>query len=136
MSWRCRRMRKRRNWTISRSVPGQTGSARRHEAGRSKRIRIEWRAFRAAKLTRAERKDVLYLAAPASVSTASFLPEQNLVARVALKDGRVLDLQTTVQPARPRVSLVSKSIQLGPNPSAIRLANQELLPQDGKISFL
>ncbi len=91
--------------------------------------------FAPAKLTRAERKDVLYLAAPASVSTASFLPEQNLVARVALKDGRVLDLQTTVQPARPRVSLVSKSIQLGPNPSAIRLANQELLPQDGKISF-
>jgi hypothetical protein len=91
--------------------------------------------FAPAKLTRAERKDVLYLAAPASVSTASFLAEQNLVARVALKDGRVLDLQTTVQPARPRVSLVSKSIQLGPNPSAIRLANQELLPQDGKISF-
>jgi hypothetical protein len=57
------------------------------------------------------------------------------MARVALKDGRVLDLQTTVQPARPRVLLVSKSIQLAPNPSAIRLANQELLPQDGKISF-
>jgi hypothetical protein len=91
--------------------------------------------FAPARLTRAERKDLLYLAAPATVSTASFLPEQNLVARVALKDGRVLDLQTTVQPARPRVSLVSKSIQLGPNPSAIRLANQELLPQDGKISF-
>ncbi len=91
--------------------------------------------FVPAKLTRAERKDVLYLAAPATVSTASFQPEQNLVARVALKDGRVLDLQTTVQPARPRVSLLSKSIQLGPNPSAIRLANQELLPQDGRISF-
>ncbi len=91
--------------------------------------------FAPAKLTRAESKDVLYLAAPATVSTASFQPQQNLVARVALKDGRVLDLQTTVQPARPRVSLVSKSIQLGPNPSAIRLANQELLPQDGKISF-
>src|SRR6266403_938159 len=91
--------------------------------------------FAPAKLTRSERKDVLYLAAPPTVSTASFQPEQNLVARVALKDGRVLDLQTTVQPARPRVSLLSKSIQLGPNPSAIRLANQELLPQDGRISF-
>jgi hypothetical protein len=91
--------------------------------------------FAPAKLTRAERKDRLYLAAPATMSTATFQPEQNLVARVALKDGRVLDLQTTVQPARPRVSLLSKSIQLGPNPSAIRLANQELLPQDGKISF-
>lgn len=91
--------------------------------------------FAPAKLTRAERKDVLYLAAPATTSTQSLQAEQNLVARVALKDGRVLDLQTTVQPARPRVSLVNKSIQLGPNPSAIRLANQELLPQDGRISF-
>jgi hypothetical protein len=91
--------------------------------------------FMPAKLSRANRKDVLYLAVPEAASTASFQPQQNLVARVALKDGRVLDLQTTVQPARPRVSLVSKSIQAGPNPSAIRLANQELLPQDGRISF-
>src|SRR4029077_15188979 len=91
--------------------------------------------FAPAKLSRADRKDVLYLAAPDTASTASFQPQQSLVARVALKDGRVLDLQTTVQPARPRVSLLSKSIQAGPNRSAIRLANQELLPQDGKISF-
>jgi hypothetical protein len=90
--------------------------------------------FAPAKLTRADKKDELYLAAPAAATTA-FQPEQNLVAKVALKDGRVLDLQTTVQPPRPRVSLVSKSIQAGSNPSAIRLANQDLLPQDGKISF-
>src|SRR5260370_1100801 len=91
--------------------------------------------FAPAKLTRAEKKDLLYLAAPATVSTASFQPQQNLVARAALKDGRVLDLQTTVQPARPRASLLSTSIQLGPNPSAIRLANQELLPQGRRLSF-
>jgi len=91
--------------------------------------------FAPAKLSRAERKDVLYLAAPDSASTSSFQPQQNLVAKVALKDGRILNLQTTVQPARPRIALVSKSIQLGGTPSAIRLANQDLLPQDGKISF-
>jgi hypothetical protein len=91
--------------------------------------------FVPAKLTRVDRKDVLYLAAPAAASTASFHTEQNLVARVALKDGRVLDLQTRVQPPRPRVSLVSKSVQPGPNPSAIQLANQDMLAQDGKISF-
>jgi hypothetical protein len=33
------------------------------------------------------------------------------------------------------VTLVSKSIQAGPGPSAIRLGDQDLLPQDGKISF-
>ncbi|HEY6129280.1 MAG TPA: hypothetical protein VIW23_13975 [Candidatus Acidoferrum sp.] len=91
--------------------------------------------FAPAKLTRAERKDVLYLAAPAAMSTASFQAHQNLLARVALKDGRVLDLQTTVQPARPRVSLMNKSIQLGPTPSAIRLGNNDLLPQGGRITF-
>jgi hypothetical protein len=91
--------------------------------------------FVPAKLTRVDRKDVLYLAAPAAALTASFHTEQNLVARVALKDGRVLDLQTRVQPPRPRVSLVSKSVQPGPNPSAIQLASQDMLAQDGKISF-
>ena len=40
-----------------------------------------------------------------------------------------------MQPPRPRVALVSKSIQSAPNPSAIRLGNQDLLPQDGRISF-
>jgi hypothetical protein len=91
--------------------------------------------FAPAKLSRADRKDVLYLAAPEAVSTNSFQPDQNLVARVVLKDGRVLNLQTKVQPARPRVSLVSKSIQAGPTPSAIRLGDQDLLAQDGRISF-
>ena len=88
--------------------------------------------FAPAKLARADRKDVLYLAAP---ETASFRAEQNLVARVGLKDGRVLDLQTKVRPARPRVSLVSKSVLASSSASAIRLANQDMLPQDGRISF-
>jgi hypothetical protein len=54
---------------------------------------------------------------------------------VALKDGRVLDLQTKVQPPRPRVSLVSKAIQAGASASGIKLGDQDLLPQDGKITF-
>jgi hypothetical protein len=91
--------------------------------------------FAPAKLTRADRKDFLYLATQENAAMASFQPDQSMVARVALKDGRVLDLQTKVQPPRPRVSLVSKSIQAGTVASGIRLADQELLPQDGKISF-
>jgi hypothetical protein len=91
--------------------------------------------FSPAKLTRADRKDVLYLAALDAAATAKFRTDESLVAKVALKDGRVLDLQTKVQPPRPRVTLVSKSIQAGPGPSAIRLGDQDLLPQDGKISF-
>jgi len=91
--------------------------------------------FSPAKLTRVERKDVLYLAAPDAGATEKFQTNENLVARVALKDGRVLDLQTKVQPPRPRVSLVSKSIQAGASASGIRLGDQDLLPQDGKITF-
>ena len=91
--------------------------------------------FSPAKLTRVERKDVLYLAAPEAGATEKFQTNENLVARVALKDGRVLDLQTKVQPPRPRVSLVSKSIQAGATASGIKLGDQDLLPQDGKITF-
>ena len=91
--------------------------------------------FAPAKLMRAERKDLLYLAAPDATATARFETNQPLTARVALKDGRVLDLQTKVQPPRPRVTLVSKSIQTGASASGIRLGDQDLLPQDGKISF-
>jgi hypothetical protein len=91
--------------------------------------------FSPAKLAREERKDVLYLAAPDAASTAKLQTDENLIAKVALKDGRVLDLQTKVQPPRPRVTLVSKSVQAGVNPSAIRLGDQDILPQDGKITF-
>lgn len=91
--------------------------------------------FAPARLTRVDRKDVLYLAAADSAATAKFQTDERLLARVALKDGRVLDLQTKVQPPRPKVTLVSKSIQGGPNPSAIRLGDQDLLPQDGKVTF-
>jgi len=91
--------------------------------------------FSPAKLMRVERKDLLYLSAPHPAATGNFQTNENLVARVALKDGRVLDLQTKVQPPRPRVSLLSKSIQAGASGSGIRLGDQDLLPQDGKIKF-
>ena len=91
--------------------------------------------FSPAKLAREDRKDVLYLAAPDAASTAKLQTDERLIAKVALKDGRVLDLQTKVQPPRPKLTLVSKSIQAGANPSAIRLGDQDILPQDGKITF-
>jgi len=62
---------------------------------------------------------------------------QKFLAHVSLKDGRMLELQTTVAAARPKVSLISKSVQMpqGANRSAIRLANQDDLPQNGQLSF-
>jgi len=91
--------------------------------------------FTPAGLTRANSKDELLLEAPTAAATASLEPGQKLEVHVTLKDARVLDLETTIDPPRPRVSLLSKSIQAGPVPSPIRLGNQEDLPQDGQMSF-
>jgi hypothetical protein len=91
--------------------------------------------FVPAKLARANEKDELYLAA-SGASPAALRPEEQLLAHVALKDGRVLDLPTRVEPPRPKVTLMSKSIQLGATPTGINLGSHEELPLDGQISFL
>ena len=62
-------------------------------------------------------------------------PNEKLVARVLLKDGRTLELPTTAEAPRPQVSLLSKSVQLGPAPSAIRLGNDDILPQNARLTF-
>jgi len=71
-------------------------------------------------------------------STDSAAPQpkadEKLTAHVNLKDGRTLDLQTTAEAPRPKVALVSKSVQLG-SPSAIRLGTEDVLPQDARLTF-
>jgi hypothetical protein len=91
--------------------------------------------FAPAKLTRANQEDMLKLIAPSAGATTALQPEEPLTAQVALKDGRVLQLQTTVEPPRPKVTLVSKSAQPGTASSAIHFGNQDELPQDGRLSF-
>jgi hypothetical protein len=90
--------------------------------------------FVPAKLTRSNEKDELHLASQAD--TDGLKPDQTVVAKVALKDGRVLDLPTRVEPARPKLTLVSKNIQPGDTPTAITLGSQNELSLDGQISFL
>lgn len=90
--------------------------------------------FVPAKLTRSNEKDELHLASQAD--TNGLKPDQTVVAKVALKDGRVLDLPTKVEPARPKLTLVSKNIQPGDTPTAITLGSPNELPLDGQISFL
>lgn len=91
--------------------------------------------FTPANLTRANRKDLLYLSANHSEQVSTLQPYQTLLAQVSLKDGRVLDLQTEVQQPRPKLVLLRKTIQAGPAPAPVRLGNQDLLPQDGRLSF-
>ena len=91
--------------------------------------------FVPAKLTRANEKDELHLST-AQADSATLRPDQLVVAHVALKDGRTFELPTKVEAARPKVTLISKSIQRGDTPSTIILGSQEELPFEGQISFL
>ena len=87
------------------------------------------------KLSRADKKDELQLAVASSPLAAAFQTDEKLVAHVDLKDGRVLDLQTTIEKPRPRVTLLSKSVQPGSTRSSVHLKGQDELPQDGRLSF-
>jgi len=91
--------------------------------------------FVPAKLSRADQKDELHLATLNDAPAGALQPEAKVVAHVALKDGRVLDLQTTVEAPRPKVALLSKSVQRGPGSSAIRFGNEDELSQGGRLSF-
>jgi hypothetical protein len=91
--------------------------------------------FVPAKFSRAEQKDELHLVTLNNAPTGTLQSEEKLVAHVALTDGRVLDLQTTVEPPRPKAALLSKSVQRGPADSAIRFGNDDELSQDGRLSF-
>jgi hypothetical protein len=91
--------------------------------------------FVPAKLTSSNQEDMLDVDAPATASVAALQADGKEQARVGLKDGRVLDLQTTVKPPRPKVTLVSKTVQPGAVPSAIHLGDADELPLDAKLSF-
>lgn len=99
------------------------------------RFELKGIAFAPEKLTRTNEKDELHLSA-AQTNAGGLRPDEQLVAHVALKDGRVLDLPTTVEPPRPKVTLMSKNIQGGSNSSPISLGSQDELPLQGEISFL
>jgi hypothetical protein len=91
--------------------------------------------FSPEKLTRANEKDELRLSAAPSGPVA-LRPDQSLVAHIVLKDGRTLELPAKVEPPRPRVTLVSKNIQLGDTPPTVSLGSQDELPMGGQLSFL
>jgi hypothetical protein len=70
-----------------------------------------------------------------SAATASLQPDSAAPAHVTLKDGRTLDVPATIEPPRPKVNLLSKSLQPSTVPSPFRFSKPEVLPQDGRLSF-
>jgi hypothetical protein len=89
----------------------------------------------AAELTHTGDKDSLVLGATDAASK-SFHANESLVAKVTLKDGRVLELDTKVQAPRPKVTLIKKTIHPSTTDSAVQLDGQNELPKDGKLTFI
>jgi hypothetical protein len=90
--------------------------------------------FLSAALSRANQTDELRVST-GDASASDLQPGQEVLASVTLKDDRHLELPTKVGPPRPRVALISKSIQK-PIVSPIHLESDDDLPQDGRLSFV
>jgi hypothetical protein len=100
-----------------------------------KALQVDGVEFVPGKLTRDGQLDHLPLLASAAIPAGALTPDEDVVAHVSLKDGRTLDLPAAVRSPRPEVSLLGKTVEPGPVPSAIRFASQDQLPQDSELSF-
>jgi hypothetical protein len=88
----------------------------------------------AATLTHSGSEDSLVLSAPESAAS-TFHPDDKVVAKVTLKDGRALDLESTVQTPRPSVKLMNKSVHSDGPASVVQLSSQDELPEHAKLTF-
>jgi hypothetical protein len=86
----------------------------------------------ASSLTHHGSEDSLLLKGPDS---STFKPDDKIPAKVTLKDGRVFDLNTTVQTSRPILKLLNKSIHLDGPASAVKLESDDELPDHAKLTF-
>jgi hypothetical protein len=88
-------------------------------------------------LTRANQQDELKLVSRDAGVSGRFQAGDSITGHVALKDGRSLDIKTAVEAPRPRVTVLSKSVQLDPSglPSQVQLKNPDELPQDARLNF-
>jgi hypothetical protein len=88
-------------------------------------------------LSRVNQQDELKVICHDASVSQKLQPGTALAIHVTLKDGRHLDLQSSVEETRPRVTVLSKSVQLDPSdsPSSISLENQNELPQDARLNF-
>jgi hypothetical protein len=88
-------------------------------------------------LARANQQDELKVVGEAGAVAHTLQEGDSIVVHVALKDGRSLDLKSAVEAPRPRVTLLSKSVQLDSavSPSQVRLEGSGELPQGARLNF-
>lgn len=100
-------------------------------------VEFEGLTFRPAGLSRADQQDELKLNTQDATVKTKLQSGQAGIARVTLNDTRTLDLNVTISPSRPRLVLLSKSVQIENTdpPPMIHLGNPDELPQDGRLNF-
>ncbi len=100
-------------------------------------LEIDGIHFAPAGRKREGNEDELQVSASSSADVGGLRSGEKQTAHVSLKDGRVLDLAATVQPPRPKVTLISKNVQpdATTTSSAIHLEGQDELPQNAQLSF-
>ena len=91
--------------------------------------------FTPGKLSREGGQDQLTLIASNAPAAQAFTVGQNGKAKFALKDGRILELPVEVSAARPRVTTLSRDVQVPGSDSTIHLTDQGEVPQDGGLTF-
>ncbi len=85
-------------------------------------------------LSHSGNEDALLLAGPDTAAT-QFKQDEKVTAKVTLKDGRVLDVDSSVQTPRPSVKLLNKSVHAEGDSSVVQLASQDELPEHAKMTF-
>jgi hypothetical protein len=97
--------------------------------------------FAPGKLSSAQGSDELPMTAKDPKAVSTLASGQQMKATVTLRDGRTVDLATTIDSSRPKVSLIGKNVELqdkgadGSSAGNIQLANQDELPQNSKLTF-
>jgi hypothetical protein len=94
-------------------------------------------AFVPGALATSQGVDQLTMTAQDAAAAAALKPGDAGLAKVRLKDGRVLDLEALIGAPRPSVVLIGKSVQPSASNSGshIHLANVDELPQRARLTF-
>jgi hypothetical protein len=102
-----------------------------------KALELNGITFTPGDLSRANQQDELKLTTKEAVVSTKLQAGAPITAEVTLKDGRTLDLSTAVKAPRPKLNLLSRSVQLQENDPApvLRLGSPDELPQDARLQF-
>jgi hypothetical protein len=94
-------------------------------------------AFVPGALASSQGVDQLTLTAQDAAAAAALKPGNAGLAKVRLKDGRLLDLESLIAAPRPSVELIGKSVAPAASDSGthIQLANDDELPQRAQLTF-